>query len=231
MGCPRNCFKVLTIVFVVLDIAVGWFKFYRMYHEAGHLEDELNAGNSDLQKDCSNPHGYWKAFVTFESIATILAFGEIYYLIREIKYDKRMFDKCFSHAWFLVVAIYIFAIFPLSILNIAFRDRCVCFEGFSLNVWQDEVRDFFKTLLGGISVISMQILLHLSEVYFRMRRILKCFKTIMFCMKFAPDNDEDMNHPCCEGTLPCFVISIVLAICYTALFITEIVFIFCVKYN
>ena len=225
----KNIFKILTIVFVLLDLAVGWFKFYRIYHEAGHLEDELNAGNSDLQQDCRNPHTYWKVYVTFETIATILACFEIYYLVKEIKQDKRMFDKCFSRAWFLVVAIYIFAIFPLSILNIVFRDRCVCFEGFSLNVWQDEVRDFFKSLLGGASVICMQILLHLTEVYFRLRRIVKFFKTFIFCMKFAPD--EETDQPCCQGTLPCFVISIILAICYTALFITEIVFIFCVKYN
>ena len=225
MACGKNCFKILTIIIALADIVVGWFKFYQIYHETGHLEQDLVDANPILQNECSNPQLFWKVYVSFNSLGTILTCFEIYYLIKEIKTDKRMFNKCFSRAFFLVVAIYFLKVFPISILNIVYRDKCVCFEGFSISVWQTEVRDFFKSFLGGVSVICLQIILHLAEIYIRLRRIGRFIKTFVFCVEFLPDEEIDGR------TLPCFIISIVLVTCYTALFLTEIVFIFCVKYT
>ena len=229
MACCRNCFKILTIILAFVDIGLGWFKFYQLYDETAHLEEKLQEANSVLKDDCRDPQLYWKIYVAFEALGTILAVFQIYYLIRELKRDKRMFEKCFSRAWFLVVAIYIFAVFPSSILDIIYRDRCICYEGFSFSVWQSNVRDFFKGFLGGASVICLQIILHLTDLYLRFRKIGRFIGTYVFCMKYAPDEDE--GTPCCTQTHVCFVVSAILAICYTVVFVTEIVFIFCVTYN
>ena len=226
-GCCKTFFKILTIFLALVDIGIGWWKFYEIYHEAWHLEHESHSVSDATRSECQNPRVYWIVYIPFESMGTILAVFEIYYLVKEVKKDKSMFNECFSRAWFVVVAIYIFSIFPSSILDIVFRDKCVCNGGFSVNVWQSEVRDFSKGLIGGLSVIFLQILLHLAEAYYRIRRVWRFFATCLFCMKFAPD--EEMDKPCCQGTLPCFVISLVLAICYTAVFVAEIVYIFCVE--
>lgn len=218
-GCCKQFFKIFTIFLAVADIGIGWYKFYDIYHEVWHLEQDSDV----VQSNCRNPKSYWIAYAPFESIGTILAIIEIYFLIKEIRRDKSLFNECFSRAWFLVVAIYIFAVFPSSILDIVFRDRCICSGGFSLNeVWKSEVRDFFRSFVGGASVIFLSILVHLAELYYRIRRLWRFVGNCLFCIQFAPDEDEGRKP------LPCFIISFLLALGYTALFVTEVVYIFCV---
>ena len=229
MACCKNCFKIFTLILCFVDIGVGWFKFYQLYDETQQLEQTLQGVDPALRNDCPDPQLYWKLYVTFEAIGTILCVFEIYYLIMEIYKDKRMFDKCFSRAWFLVVAIYVFEIFPSGIVDIIYRDRCICHEGFSFSAWEADVRDFFRGFLGGASVICLSIILHLTDIYVRLRRLLTFVKTYVFCMKFVPNEDEEWT--CCERTHICFAISTILALCYTALFVTQIVFIFCEKYD
>ena len=154
-----------------------------------------------------------------------MGFISVYFLLREIRKDRSLFNECFSKAWSLVVAIYVFSVFPSSILNIIYRDRCVCSDGFSLNAWRDEARDLFKSFTGA-SVIFLQILLHFAEIYYRFRRLWRFIGTYVFCMKVIPDKDETGRNP-----LICFVISVFLAVGYTALFMTEIMFIFCVQFK
>lgn len=218
-GCCKNFFKILTIFLALVDIAVGWWKFYELYHEAWHLEHDSDM----VTAECQNPRVYWIAYIPFESIGTILAFAEIYYLIKELRKDKSLLDECFHRAWFVVLFIYFFAIFPSSILDIIFRDRCICNGDFSLNVWQSETRDLVKGVTGGLSVIFLQIILHLAEIFYICRRVWRLFGSCFSCIKIAPD--AKVKKP----MRPCFFISLLLAVCYAAVFITEIVYIFCVQ--
>ena len=232
MACCKTCcktfLKVLTIIITAVDVGLGWYIFYEIYHETIHIEENLQEANSVQRNECSDPQLYWKLYVAFEALGTILAVFEIYYLIKELIKDRRMFEECFSRAWFLVVAIYIFAIFPSSIVDIIYRDRCICYEGFSFSAWHSDVRDFFKGFLGGASVICLQVILHLADLCASFRRFGRFIQIYIFCVDNVPDKEEDGG--CCTNTHKCFIISGVLAICYTALFITEIVFIFCVTY-
>lgn len=215
-SCCKTFFKILAVFLAIVDIGVGWFTFYQWFEEIPGLT---------YVPECRDPSLYWKIYVPFEAIGTILGFFEIYYLIKEINKDKSLFDQCFSRAWFLVVAIYIFAAFPSSILAIIYRDRCVCSDGFSVTVWESELSDFVKGFTGGASVICLQILIHFAEVYRRLRRFWELITGYVFCMKTAPDCEND-----CEKPVICFIISIILAVGYTALYVTEIIFIFCVRY-
>ena len=226
--CCKTFFKVLTIILAIMDIGVGWFKFHELYFETVEIERELDHASEVLQSECSNPQLYWKIYAPFESIGTILGVIEIYYLVREIIEDKHIFNKCFNRTFFLVVFIYVFAVFPSTILDIVFRDRCICHEGFSWNIWQAEVRDFFKGFLGGVSVIFLQILLHLTEIFYRARRVWRFIGSFIFCVKYKEKDEEGEEE---HKILPCFVISIILVICYAALFTAEIVFIFCNKHE
>ena len=232
MACCKTCFKVFVIILCFLDIGVGWFKFYQIYEETNHLVEELKTTtNSELKQDCPNPQLYWKIYVGFEALGTILCVIEIYFLILEIKEDKSLFNACFSRAWFLIVAIYLFAVFPSSIVDIIYRDNCICYEGFSFHEWSSDVRDFFRGFLGGASVICLQILFHLTDLYTKFRR----FCDVCCLCKDAKEEDDaepkpKSKHCCTKGRL-CFSISFVLLFIFIALFITEIVFIFCIKYN
>ena len=228
MTTCKNFFKILTVVLALLDVGVGWYKFYELYHESGHLAEEIDSANSVLQNDCHNPQLYWKIYVVFQAIGTILAGFEIYYLIREVKKDKRMFEECFGRAWCLIVAIYLFAVFPSTIVDILYLDKCVCADGFSFSEWRAEVRDFFKGFLDGVSVILLQIILHLTEGYVMVRKLGRFIGTCLYCVKYAPKIEA--------AELPwkkrwAFRVGIILAICYAALFVTEILFIFCVKHK
>ena len=217
-GCCKQFFKILTIILALVDIGIGWYWFYDIYHEVQHLEHD-----NVVDSDCTNPKMYWIIYIPFESIGTILACIEIYYLIKELKRDKSLFNECFSRAWFLVVAIYIFALFPTSILDIIFRNKCICGTGFSLTeVWRDEVRDFMRGFVGGVSVLFLSILVHVAEVYYRLRRLCKLIGSCLFCMKFAPEDEG-------KKPLPCFIISFLLFFGYLAVFVAEIVYIFCVR--
>ena len=218
-GCCKQFFKILTIILALVDIGIGWYWFYDIYHEVWHLEHD---DPDDITSDCPNPKIYWIIYIPFESIGTILACIEIYYLIKELKKDKSLFNECFSRAWFLVVAIYIFALFPTSILDIIFRSKCICGSGFSVEeLWRDEVRDFMRGFVGGVSVLFLTILVHIAEFYSRIRRLCKLIKSCLFCMRLVPDDDE-VKKP-----LPCFIISALLFFGYLAVFVTEIVYIFC----
>ena len=228
MACNKIFFEILTIGFAILDIVVGWYKFSEFYRETLILEHELYNASIVQQHDCQNPELYWKIYLPFEVIATILGFFEIYYLIMEIRTNQEMFEKCFNEAFFLVVAIYIFAVFPSSILDIVFRDKCVCHEGFSFQLWQTEVSAFFKGFLGGVSVMFLQIILHTADIFYECRRLWEFLETYLFCCNFT--TYEEVHDPSCQGVHSCFVISTVLAICYTLLFIIETIFIFCVPF-
>ena len=227
----KTFFESLTIVLAFLDIVVGWYKFGEFYRQTLFLDRNAQVGNvSDVFLDeCGNPQLYWKIYLPFEMTATILGVFEIYYLFMEIKTNQEMFDKCFNETFYLVVAIYIFAVFPSSILDIAFRDRCVCHEGFSLEIWQHEVSAFFKGFLGGVSVIFLQIVLHIADIFYETRRLWEFLETYLFCFNFT--TYEEVHKPSCRGVHSCFVISTILAICYTVLFIIEIVYIFCVPFG
>lgn len=222
-GCCKSCFKILTIVFAFIDIGVGWWKFSQIYLEASHLEKEWATLNATIKSECEDPQLYWKLCLGFELAAMVLACLEIYYLIKELRKDKSIFTECFTKAFFVVVAIYIFGVFPSSILDIVFRARCICNGQFSIHAWQWS-SEFFKGLTGGISVIFLQIILHLAEVLYRLRRLGRCLGTCLLCKKFSPDGEN-------ERMKPCFVISLLLAIIYATIFVTEIVFMFCEKYN
>ena len=222
----KKVFKILTVVLAIFDVGVGWYKFYELYHESGHLAEEIDSANSVLQNDCHDPQLYWKIYIVFQAIGTILAVFEIYYLIREVKKDKRMFEECYSQAWSLTVCIYICAIFPSTILDILYLDKCVCADGFSFSAWHYKVKDFLKGLLDGASVICLQIILHVTEAYRILRKLRNIGRLCRSCVKYAPEADAISKKNQCA-----FYSGITLAICYAALFVIEITFIFCVKHK
>ena len=228
--CCKTFFKVLTIILALMDIAVGWYKFYELYRDTVKLDNEFDQASAGLQADCGNPQLYWKVYVPFEVLGTIFTFMEIYYIIREIKEDKCLFNQCFSRTFYLIVAIYIFSIFPATILDIIFMDKCVCHEGFSLNVVTQELRDFFKGFLSGASVVLFQVLVHMTEIFYRVRRTWRFVKSGIFCCKRTPDEDNMKKHEAPWKVQLCFVISLILFMCYLALFTADMVFIFCNKY-
>lgn len=213
----------MTIIFAVIDIGVGWWKFSQIVVEASHLEIEWATLNATIRSECEDPTLYWKLCLGFEIVGMILAFIEIYYLYKELRKDKSIFTECFTKAFFVVVAIYVFGIFPSSILDIVFRARCICNGKFSIHAWQWS-SEFFKGLTGGLSVIFLQIILHLAEVLYRLRRLGRCLGTCLLCIEFSPDEEN-------ERMKPCFVISLILAFIYAAIFVAEIVYMFCERYD
>lgn len=222
-GCCKNCFKILTICFAFLDIGVGWWKFTQIYLEASHLESDWDTLSAHRKCKCENPRLFWILCLSFEIAGTGLAALEIYYLYKELRKDKSIFNECFSKAFCVVVAIYVLGVFPSSIIDIVFRARCICNGKFSIHAWQWS-SEFFKGLTGGLSVIFLQIILHLADVFYRLRRLWRCLGTCLLCKEFAPDGEN-------ERMKPCFVISILLAIIYAVIFVAEIVYMFCERYD
>ena len=213
-------FKILTIFLAFVDIGVGWWKFSQIYREASHLVSEWTTLNATIKSECEDPQLYWKLGLGFELAGTILAVLEIYYLIKELRKDKSISDECFTKAFIVVVAIYFCGIFPSSILDIVFRAKCICNGKFSIHAWQWS-SEFFKGLTGGFSVLFLQIILHLADI---LRRLGRCLGTCSTCMELSADEEN-------ERVKPCFVISILLAIIYAAIFVTEIVYMFCERYD
>ena len=137
---------------------MGWYKFYELYRDTVKLDIEFDQASPSLQAECGNPQLYWKVYVRFGGLGTIFTFMEIYYLIREIKEDKCLFNQCFNRTFYLVIAIYILSVFPAAILDIIFMDKCVCHEGFSLNVVWQELRDISKVFLAVSALYSFKFL-------------------------------------------------------------------------
>ncbi|XP_052785153.1 uncharacterized protein LOC128220695 [Mya arenaria] len=235
--------KIVTIVLIILDIAVGWFKFYQTFYEI--TTKDVFCERSDL---------YWQLFAVFEGSGTILAVAEIYYIVREIKKDRCCHDECFGRTFILIVLIYLLSVIPGSILEIIFRELCVCSGSFSVEGWRRNTRDVAKGFLSGISVILMQVILHLTEIYYRGRRLWTLCTTMAMCCRFAPkdndgeggkntnvknasecscddstsaDDDDDDDDGCCKGVMMCFVISLILVFVFIALYVVEILYIFC----
>lgn len=230
-SCRKEFCKVLTIFLTIVDVAIGWVKCYQMFLEMSEQnENKTTSSASAKHSPCENLDIYWYFYIIFESIGTVLAAVEIYCLGVEIREDNKLYHKCFGKAFVLIVLIYMLSAFPSAILEIFYRDLCVCKGTFSLNVWKHEVRDIAKAFLGGASVIMLQILFHLTEIYTRLRRLGRLIGTIFWCCSYAP-NEEETGQGCCEGNMVCFMVSMLLAVAYIAVFVTETVYIFCDPYK
>ncbi|KAH3830521.1 hypothetical protein DPMN_103765 [Dreissena polymorpha] len=142
-----------------------------------------------------------------------------------------MHDECFGRVFFLVLLIYILYVFPSGVLEIVYQTSCVCSGRFSLRAWTMDTRDVAKGVLGGASVICLQIVLHFTEIYSKLRKVCHVLGTFVSCCQYLPDDitggkiHEDCT--CSKDLMKCFVISCMLAFGYIVLTVFEIGFIFC----
>ena len=226
MAWCKNFFKILTLIIVCFDISLGWYKFYHLYHETDLIISDLDKSNVNtaLKEECDDPNFYLHLYFIFELTGSVLASIEIYYLILEVRTDRLISDHYFKSAWFLTASIYTLAVFPSLILDIVFRERCVCHEGVSFKAWQDESRDLLKGVLDGVSVIFLQILLHLTEASYRLRRTRKFLGAMIFGIDYEYEHKPESSSAKTRWGL---AIGIVFVLCYIVLFITEVTFIFC----
>ena len=197
---------------------------------------------------CLKPEVYWTFILVFESLGTIFALLEIYYIWREMQKDKQLQQEGFRRAFVLVVLLYVFSVFPTTILEILYRDDCVCngmYMEEDLKHWKRDaqhakrdarrnVRELSKSLLDGVSVILLQALVFVPEVYALLRRTCDVCNSIVDCCKMAvPDvSDDDDNNNGDDGNDKgrgiCFLTGLVLSMTFVGLFIAEILYIFCI---
>lgn len=218
---------------------------------AGGNDNNNGKGNVQIEdpETCLQPDVYWTFIFVFEAIGTLFALIEIYYICKEMRKDKQLQKEGFRRAFVLVALIYVLSVFPATILEILYRKDCVCAGMYVMEDqkhWRREaqharrdlrrnIRDLSKGLLGGISVILLQCLLFVPEVYAMFRKLCDVCGSISTCCKMADteedgdsNNNNSGNDDGNKGRTLFFLVSLGLSMTFVGLFTAEIIYVFCI---
>ena len=221
--------KWAALVLVLIDIVVTWVNVYEMYLEIsgddgdakgqgqgqgnsdktnngngnnnnGKNDDNDNNGNSGKGDFlCDNPKMFWHLVIVFEGIGTFLALGELYHIAREIKEDGRMKKETYMTVFILIMCIYMFSALPAGVVEIFYKDQCVCSGGISIKEtqkrWRKDAKQLVKGLSKGAGVMLLQFLLQCSEIYAYFRNGCAMFESMCNCCHLPGDDkmSGDLN--------------------------------------